>query len=306
MTSRRRRALKLEVPWSREPLKVDYARVTSGYHTVVRKVISSGGPQHVRRVGSGDDADVHVQNFFGVNNRVPDVSRYHIDNDRRPVRHFDIPESRLPIQPQPGNSIVLLLESPSVGEYQFGNINFPIAPANDTTGENIHRCLNKVLSDIKQEFINAGLNEATLIENGVIEAKLIEPSGHVIISNPIQFQTNLRTIHGQSTSQKRGSSKWITLRNNVWKALWNEGVGENRLGYIQLCFRARLNTYNPSLIINACTGDLQDFVTNFARTELPKVPLYKFHHPADTSWRDCGDMGLGRIYPPDNSNAGIP
>ena len=37
----------------------------------------------------------------------------------------------------------------------------------------------------------------------------------------------------------------------------DEECGEGVPGYIQLCFRARLNTYRPSLIINACTRDLK-------------------------------------------------
>ena len=291
MASRRRRALKLEVPWSREPLRVYY----SVLHRVIEKI----------RQSDGDEADVLVKDFFGVNNRVPDVSRYHIDDHLQPVRHFDVPESRLQIQPQL-RSIVLLLESPSVGEYQFGNISFPIAPANGTTGENIHRCLGKVLSDIKTEFRDAGLDEQALINAQHIEANLIEPGAHVIISNPIQFQTNLRSIHGQSTQGKK-SSKWETLRNHIWERLWNdEECGEGVPGYIQLCFRARLNTYRPSLIINACTRDLKSHVTEFVHRELPTVPLYEVHHPAHTSWKDCNNMGLQRIYPQPNHNADIP
>ena len=265
--------LKLQVPWRTEPLPVNYARTTDSYHIVIDKMIRSGSP-HIRTEGD----DVLVENFFGVNNKVPDVSRYRIDSKWQPICDLEVPESRLQLQTQPG-SIVLLLESPSVDEYRCGNINWPIAPAKGKSGENIDRCLGKLLSGI--------------------QAGHFVPGSHVIISNPIQFQTNLRAIHRQSTTQKTGSSKWKTLRNNVWKTLWYEGEG-GVPGYIQLCFRARLNTYRPSLIVNACTGDLQNLVTNFVQTEWPKVPLYKAHHPADTSWKNCGDMGLVRVQPPDN------
>ena len=297
VTGKRRRilmALKLKVPWSTElePLEVDLSRVCEENFDTVMREIRKYGPPHVRT----NEGDVIVENFFGVNNRVPDVSRYHIDNDGQPVRHFDVPESRLQIQL---GSIVLLLESPSVDEYQFGSISFPVVPANGESGEKIDRCLGTVLSDIQKEFNQAGLNEEQLIRYGHIKAKLIVPYCHVIISNPIQFQTNLRSIHGQST----WDSPWNTLRNNVWKALWKEGPEEDRLGYIQLCFRERLNTYRPNLIVNACTGDLKNPVKDFVRRELPKVPLYQAHHPADTSWNDCDDncdgIGLERIYPDD-------
>ena len=283
-------ALKLQVPWTREPLPV---ALPAGYEEVTNRIAVSGSP-HVCQ----DGADVLVVNFFRECNRVPDVSRYHIGDDGQPFRHGDVPESQLHLQLR---SIVLLLESPSVSEYQFGYINYPIAPAKGTTGENIHRCLGKVLSDIKQEFIDAGLDEDTLIEERRIEAKLIEPGDRrVIISNPIQFQTNLRSIHGQSTS-RTGNNKWATLRNNVWKTLWRKEIS----GYIQLYFRARLNTYSPSLIINACTDKLQSHVSRFVQSKLPKVPLYEIYHPSHrkwkgclrTSWKSCEKIGLNRVYP---------
>lgn len=262
------KALKLEIPWSSRdagPLCVE-----DGYE---RPLMVDDRQFRGSHVYPSNNA-VLVKNFFGVNNRVLDVSRYHIGDDRQPDRHCDVPETRLQIQPQL-KSIVLLVESPSVEEYRCGDINFPIAPACGATGENIDRCLGTVLSHIEEQ-------------------QLIAPGCPVIISNPIQFQANLLTIHGQSTWN---NSRMETLRNNVWKALWNEGSVEGCFGYIQLCFRARLNTYDPRLIINACTGDLQSLVTNFVRTELPTAPLYEAYHPAHTSWKSCDGIRLQRIYP---------
>ena len=100
------------------------------------------------------------------------------------------------------------------------------------------------------------------------------------------------------------------MRNNVWKALWGEEVP----GYIQFCFRERLNTYRPSLIINACTSGLESRVSNFVQSKFPKVPLYEVHHPSargwkgclETSWKSCEKIGLYRIYPQPNNNAVIP
>ena len=285
-------ALKLQVPWRSEPLPV---ALPAGYEEVTNRIVVSGSP-NVCQVG----ADVLVVNFFRECNRVPDVSRYHIGDDRQPFHHCDVPESQLHLQL---HSIVLLLESPSVDEYQFGNINCPIAPAKGTTGENIHLCLGKVLSDIRTEFNDA--RQDALIRDNLIKAKLIEPGDRrVIISNPIQFQANLRSIHGQSTSGT-GNNKWATLRNNVWKALWGEEVS----GYIQLSFRARLNTYSPSLIINACTDRLRSHVSRFVRSNFPKVPLYEVHHPSargwkgclESSWNSCEKIGLNPIYPRHNN-----
>ena len=272
-------ALKLDVPWRPEPLQV-------GYETVTEELKSSGSP-HIRQ--SDDGVDVIVTDFFGVNNEVSDVSRYRIGDGRKPIRHFDIPTSRLKIQQKPG-SIVLLLESPSVEEYQFGNVDFPIAPASGDTGKRIDRCLGTVLSRVERATVILGF--------------------HVIISNPIQFQTNLRTIHGKSTWNR---GKWGTLRNKVWKALWNEGADGSE--YIQLGFRARLSLYKPSLVINACTGNMdcshddpKGLVDRFLQTELPNVPRYKACHPSHWSWSNCDvcSMGLERISSQPSPNAGNP
>ena len=222
------------------------------------------------------NGDVLVKDFFGVNNRVHDVSRYRIDCNRQPVRHFDVPESRLQTQLP---SIVLLVESPHIDEYQFGNINFPIAPANGATGKNIDRCLRRVLSCIENQ-------------------QLIAPGCHVIISNPIQFQTSLKSIHSNGLD-----GEWKELKDNVWKALWNDGEGgEGVPGYIKLCFRTRLNTYRPSLIINGCTDLLTEHVSNFVIEELHNVHLYNVGHPS--SWRrsDCSGICLTPIFPLANHN----
>ena len=286
--------LKLQVPWRKDLLRINYDD-----KDVIRVIKNRGSPQHVRKKGNV----VIVKDFFGVNNKVPDVNRYsigagsccvrhdnryHICNDSYLIPHCDEQDMHQQIP-----NIVLLLESPHKDEYQPGNINCPIAPAMGTTGDNIDRCLGTVLRDIKKDLINAGLNEAEFIKSG----------GHVIISNPIQFQTSLHAIHGKSLQKK-----WVTLRNNVWWTLWNEQR-------IQRNFRARLKRYNPSLIINACTGKrstkdvltrtdaltrthgLRSLVTRFVREELPKVPLYEAYHPA-INWNNCDNTHLHRIEQP--------
>ena len=93
---------------------------------------------------------------------------------------------------------------------------------------------------------------------------------------------------------------WKTLRDNVWRTLWDED-------HIKQCFRARLNTYQPNLIINACTGELSDsdslttHVNNFVCAELQNVaelnnvPLYKASHPA--SWRSDRNITCDLSFP---------
>lgn len=79
-------ALKLQVPWRREPLPVQYRG-----HVRVIDAIRASNSLHVEPSAN----DVIVKDFFGVNNRVPDVSRYHIGDDGQPVSHCDIRESQL-------------------------------------------------------------------------------------------------------------------------------------------------------------------------------------------------------------------
>ena len=287
--------LKLQVPWRRAPLSVQY----TGLDGVIDEIRASNSP-NVRIEGDDlEENDVLVENFFGMNNRVPDVSRYRICNagccirhdnryricnDRYINPHCGISGKDLKRQLQPEiRNIVLLLESPHKDEYQPGNINCPIAPANGNTGDNIDRWLSTVLSCIEEQ-------------------QLIVPGGHVIISNPIQFQTSLHAIHGQPLEDM-----WERLRNNVWWTLWNEQR-------IRQCFRERLvDTYNPCLIINACTGnftavrqrrnqDLRRNVTKFIREHLPIVPLYETKHPGRNNWTDFDNNCLQRI-PQANQNA---
>lgn len=294
-------ALNLQVPGI-QPLQV-------GYNGATAEIMGFGGP-HVQPDGP-DGNDVLVIDFFDEEiNKVSDVSRYligaedcclrhnnryRICNDRYLIPHCDVSEQALEeqqlLQQHIGN-IVLLLESPHKDEYQPGNINCPIAPANGKTGDNIDRCLSTVLRRINAE----------LIEEELIEEELIVPDCNVIISNPIQFQTSLHAIHGQGISS---ASRWKTLRDHVWRTLWDEE-------HIKQCFRDRLDTYNPSLIVNACTSDLKPLVTscveewiNGREPGYPVVLLYRAD-PHPSIWNNCNDIVLGRISPPPNQNAGNP
>lgn len=262
--------LKLETPWGTELLLVPYDRVTA----VIRQC---GGP-HIQRDGD----DMLVREFFEADNRVPDVSRYRIDaacanvphdtyhicDDRFIIPHCDLSEQEdishcdisgsalvqeLRRRPQIRN-IVLLLESPHKKEYN-GNIMWPKAPACGPTGKRIDRYLGTVLSHI--------------------QAGVIETECHVIISNPVQFQTSLHAIHQRSLQ-----GKWKTLRDNVWRTLWYQPC-------IRQDFQERLDGYSPGVIINACTKSLKRHVRTYVGTlfnENGQVtpPYYEVVHPA--SW----------------------
>lgn len=268
--------LKLRVPWRRDLLPVDYDN-----QDVIRIIKDSGSP-NVCTHGN----DVRVVDFFGPNNKVPDVSRYLIGDSVCCVRHnvdsyricnnryvnlrCDISVQQLQQQIQQAGSIVLLLESPHKDEYQHNHINCPKAPAMGQTGIRIERCLGTVLSKTRTDYIRVAPDNPELIEIG----------RHVVLSNPIQFQTSLDTIHDQGIVQG--------LRNSVWRTLWEEE-------HIKQCFRERINTYRPRLIVNACTRALKSTVKRFVRETLLNVPLYNAPHPA--SWKDCSSICPERIYP---------
>ena len=266
-------ALKLDVPWRKDHLSVT---LPDGYDEVINAIRVSG-PPYVRTEGH----DVIVGNFFKESNDVLDVNannvldvsryligeedccvhdgdRYRICNDRYLNRHCDIPESE--IETQQTGSIVLLLESPHKNEYEYIDRGFARRkkPACGKTGEQIDLCLGTVLLHI-------------LIETG-----LVNSGCHVVISNPIQFQTSLYAIH------KQEAGNWTTLRNNVWRALWDADEREN---HITQCFQRRLGRYHPKVIINACTSDLKPRVTDCVEAWISRrvsvVPLYEIDHPSN-------------------------
>ena len=261
-------ALKLQVPWSDEPLEVPQAPARA-----IDGIRRAGGP-HVQT----PDGDVLVVGFFGEDNKVPDVSRYcildagdaryRIDDGRYIVPHCDIPEEDLIplIEQEEDRNILLLLESPHMSEYQPGNIGCPIAPANGATGDSIDRLLGNVLARIERD-------------------DLVMPHAHVIISNPIQFQTSLHAIHRNAFDKKERNE----LKNEVWKKLWGEDEQEgHEEGHIRQSFQARIGDYRPRLIINACTGGtdpegLNSLVEAYLEAHFPEVQRRRAYHPSNPS-----------------------
>ena len=284
-------ALKLDVPWREDHLTVTFR----GRSDVFINAIRGSDSPYVRR----EEGHVIVGDFFGESNNVRDVEannvldvsryrigtenlcvhKYRICNDRYLIRHCDIPESELDIQEQTG-SIVLLLESPHEHEYEYidGGFARRKKPACGKTGGQIDKCLGTVLLHIQ------------------VETGLVNSGCHVVISNPIQFQTSLHAIHGQE------GGNWTTLRDNVWRALWDEDERDN---HITQCFQRRLGRYHPKVIINACTSALKPRVTECVQEwnneRNPAVPLYKIHHPS--SWKTLRPK---LINPPANPNADNP
>lgn len=259
--------LKLKVHWSDDHLTLNYR----GLGGAIGEFGDSS--PHVQRP-EGEEGDVVVQGLFEECNRVPDVVRYRVSAGRGDYGRYRIcdsihivPCTGVPVsqlQPQPSN-VVLLLESPHSHEYERGHISTgigsPMVPACGETGTRIDMCLGTVLLHVQ-------------------ETGSIAPPCHVVVSNPIQFQTSLHAVHGQSMSS---NSKWRTLRDKVWRELW-AAEGD----HIQQDFLARLDTFHPSVIINACTAKLRGHVSSTVRSwrsgRHPDVRLFEIGHPS--SWQD--------------------
>ena len=197
--------------------------------------------EHVRE---SDAEHIDLLDMFDSNNRVPDVDRYRVCQTAagcRLVRHPTCliePEHNAfrDVLTDPGDfaeTVVVVLESPHAEEYVGGDVNCPIAPAQGITGCNIRRLLAHVLS--ADAIAEAGLQVAN--------------NSRVVIANPVQFQASLWCIHSGSLEVEGKKLDWRTLRNAVWRALWDH--------LKETDFAARLSAYNPSLILNCCTKGLQ-------------------------------------------------
>ena len=161
------------------------------------------------------------------------------------------------------NSIVLLLESPHVDEYDE-DFN-PIAPAQGMTGCAINLKISECLNDIF---------------NMCPYAKVDDGEYPLIIGNPIQWQTSLHHILGLNLWEQTGKS----IRNKVWRTIWEQVCVKND-------FNDRLKSYGSVLIINACTSGLKDLVKKYLKEHYLKEHSKKqviCYHPCIWSSRGYG------------------
>ena len=185
---------------------------------------------------SSQDGVVTITRAFGPQNLVPDVDRYrlYLAEDRVALhphsvcevspwsnRYYDV----LPDDPSAhySKTIVVILESPHKDEY-LRDVSQPIAPAQGATGSNVQGWLDRVLRSCS-----------------ALCTELEEETTRVILANPIQYQASLVSVIR--------SSCWRRTRDSVWRELWHSQL-------IRAAFEARLTSYSPDFIINACTHDV--------------------------------------------------
>lgn len=186
-----------------------------------------------------ESGNVVVTGMFGSRNIVPDVYRYDI---RRCQSEFTLFEHSVEVNRRKHNNyndrppindgadtLVVVVESPHRSEYYNDDLYSPIAAAQGDTGCGIHHHLADIVKLITDDVTDMG------------------SVYRVIIANPIRWQTSLSSLHEKSP----WNSPWKELRDAVCRALWN-------LAAVRCDFLTRLCKYNPSIVVNACTGGSGD------------------------------------------------
>ena len=166
------------------------------------------------------------KNYFSQSTKVNDNIRFGINVKSKTTKKY-LKTSNEPI-------IVLLLESPHTSEYIINNnILIPQRPANGMklteTGGAIDKYLCKVIDQINRNNI------------------IIPNKYRICICNPVQYQASLGSIIGKKLIK--------SIRDSIWRQLWNNCC-------IKIDFRNRINGYNPSYILNACTSNLKNDVNS--------------------------------------------
>jgi hypothetical protein len=120
---------------------------------------------------------------------------------------------------------VVILESSHKDEYTKDGTFEPLIPLNGTRStQRFFQYLGAIFGAIERQ-------------GGTV------PEGDVILCNPIQWQTSLHRI-------TKANFLVSEIRDEVWSKVWS-------IGAVQAHFEARLKSYRPGLIINACTGHIE-------------------------------------------------
>jgi len=145
-------------------------------------------------------------------------------------------------------NLILILESPHKDEYVIENKKLiPKSPASGDTGKHLYKYFN---SHVLPILFSLGL--------------ILEQSKkyNFCIVNPVPYQTSLFHINGKGVHK--------TLRNKIWKKLYPK---------CSSIFKEKLNSYEPSIILNGCTSDLKKELDN----EIKKTccaKIFNISHPS--------------------------
>lgn len=212
--------------------------------------------------------DIDITGFFDSSKRVPNVERYilkkrkcgcYYEIDEGIKRKKDFVESDYcdskPSNDKTSKSIVIILESPH--QYEYNDDFEPIAPAQGKTGNMIKKYLDTLIY--------------YLMSKGMVDLK--DDEYRVIICNPVPYQTSLYHIHDIALGNKKHGEEIKKIRDDVWTKLFNK---------MQNDFTSDINSYNPILLINACTKGYRDKVTGIIKTDetLKDIATVETNHPS--------------------------
>lgn len=191
---------------------------------------------------------------FDLSKKVPDERRWRYESGK-PLRRIQPGEAPLDVV------VALILESPHLHEYTPAFK--PIGPLmNPRSQTRVVRYLPDMLDD------------HTSLAAALRKPGFRLPAADIVLVNPIPYQASLVRLWKPEYQNRMLSA----VRNSMWRAIWN-AIYQGRSVY-QEDFLARLATFGPTLVINACTAGLKDDVTQLLRqrTRYPVVGASK--HPS--------------------------
>jgi len=214
--------------------------------------------------------------FFDESLSVKNVTRYSLKKREDKFELFELDRSHVDFKTSKfidhpigessiAQSIVIILESPHKDEYDYENdLIIPIAPSQGSTG-------NLIFEKFVQ-IISANLEILKLLD---------ENEYRILLVNPIPYQTSLQFLHKQKLT-----SVYTTLRDKVWIELWQKNESHKDL------FMKLLDEIKPCLILNCCTSNLTEYVSE--ELKKTKFNVYQIHHPSSW-WKELNKIKIIKI-----------
>jgi len=200
---------------------------------------------------------VEITNFFSKKMKVSDTIRAIVQTDKT---------GKIKEAPSFGDwkvskystykTIVVILESPHKDEYCLDS-NYVLHPCFTANSKGTRTRIMKQLGRMFSKLELCG------------NAKY-----RFIFCNPIPYQCSLWHLISKTETEPLNKK----VRNKVWCALWKDEHHE-----FPTEFQQRLESYNPDIIINACTYALKQKIRDFFQERYELEAIYETFHPS--VWR---------------------
>ncbi|MFI3190412.1 hypothetical protein BCS42_01810 [Crenothrix sp. D3] len=194
-------------------------------------------------------------------------------NDYPPVTN-SLPYKKPIENDDEAKNILIILESPHKEEYHYpdisdmNNSNFTaLQPANGATGINFYKYFTSDILKYPHEKNATGTLEILFDKDATYR---------ICFVNPVPFQASLHYIlsdKGQKT--KIGINEYI--RDSVWERLYEECKSD---------FIRRVDLYKPFIILNACTGDINEkkSLKSQVKDTIKNLCQHQFYATHPSSW----------------------